>query len=391
MTNSKTALFAVTFTCLAACSRSNDEEVLGHNEQGSTVNPIRFEGTGTSPAPGAAALAPRSPLEEFEWALSRLSPGDLISFGDRVRELLQSHPEDAAAFLEAYSQRLLEHKPEAAITYALQHSVFIPDGKGEKIAAWLLQSWNDTDTGTLQTYLHKLAAHDGGTEQECHRALKLLMQGEDGNFSSGQWITWISQLTKGQDEKGELQGAALNAMLSLIDPGDPEQIDTITRAYQQRMQDPGLQKHLPEFGGLIARHRPGEAERLLAGMPGGHYRQDTLQRVIAELGRSHPEDAAQWLSSQDVMERIFRPEFDDWKDNAIEQGLDGVAIKGAETAFQNHIDSVFDSALETYIFNIIDQHPEDAVANVASITDSNRREDLLKRIHAIIDTFDKEE
>jgi len=61
-------------------------------------------------------------------------------------------------------------------------------------------------------------------------------------------------------------------------------------------------------------------------------------------------------------------------------------ITEGELTFQEHIDSVFDRTLQTYILSVVHRHPEDALATVDSIIDPEHREKLLKQIQSIVNT-----
>jgi len=326
-------------------------------------------------------------LPSLEEKLGKIHPENLEFHKDDIRKLLSAHPDQAEAILEHFSSLLFEHSPAEAITFAMSHSEYLPSGAGDRISAQLLKNWHSEDSTALETHFHTLAKHKGGTEQECHKALQLLMKPADGAFDTSTWLTWLSTLSKGHEQNGELQGEALNAMLSLSDPKDSAQLTPLLAAYHQRLNDAGIQKHLPNVADVIAKHRPEESKRLLADMPGGSYRDEVLQRTIAELGRSHPEVGAEWLSSPDVLKNIFRPEFEADKEEAQQNGVPQKLIEEAEQAFQEHVNSVFDRTLETYIFSIVHQHPEDAIKNVESLLDSERRELLRTRVQAIVETL----
>jgi len=314
---------------------------------------------------------------------------DFEVVADQVRDLVFAHPNEVAEILEHFALKLYEDDPAKAIDIIFQYSHLTPNGRGDQLAAKLLKSWNDTDPAALESRLHTLAKHRGGTEVECHRALCLLM--DDESFSSATWVEWVNELSKGSENKGELQGEALNAILSLVDASDSSQFELVANAYRERLQDPGLQKHIPEFGDLLAKHYPEDVEALLADIPGGVYREATLERVIAELARSHPEVATEWLSSQDVLTKIFRPEFEEVVEKAVEYGVSDNEISEAEQAFKSYLNDVFDKTLETYIYGLVHQYPEDALESVNSVIDPERREELRVKVQAIVDTYLNEE
>jgi len=388
----KTSAFLITLPALAlvlTCCKNDlgekdqTSETPGKNNT-SSLSSSRANSGFTGEKRSSSDELSTDPMGDLEREM-RHGPSDELSA--YVRELLAKHPDQAHALLEAYTSWLFENDHLGAVEFAILNSHLVQGPESEKIASRLLNKWKTTDQEGLQTHLHTLAIHGSANEFHCHQTLKLLIQGDpgpDGNLSPEKWVEWIDELSKGQGNKGELQAEALNALLGIIEPKNAAHIDTISKAYQARIEEPGMQKHLPEYGDVLAKYQPEKTAQLLEDIPPGLYREHALERVIAELGRSHPEVAAEWLSSQDVLEKIYRPQFDNWKEEMVESNSSPELIAQGTQAFEQHIDAVFDKTLETYLFSLVHEHPEDAMTTVESMIDDKRRETVRNNLQAIV-------
>jgi len=387
MKNPLLALVSVCLLTFASC-RDDRNPLEDQNSNSSASSPETLSsGSQTRSNRTEASAKPfLDPLSELENKLSSGKTFDLVALGKQVRELMEQYPDEALALLEKYGTWLYEQDPADSIQFIISNSYFVEGSKGSDFASELLNDWKTSDQPAFESHLHKLSEHGTGSEHYCHRVLQLLMQGEGEELTPEKWLQWVNELSKGPDNKGALQGEALNALLSLVDANDSTHFEALSKAYQQRLADPGLQKHIPVFADTLAKHHPEKTTQLLADMPGGLYREESLTRIITELGYSHPEVAAEWLSSQDILKKIYRPEFDTWRETATDKGMTKEQITEGELAFQEHIDSVFDRTLQTYILSVVHRHPEDALATVDSIIDPEHREKLLKQIQSIVNT-----
>ncbi len=324
---------------------------------------------------------------DLEARLRTLSPQALLHESTNIRNLLIANPDEAEAILEIYTNLLAESDPAAAITFSYDHTHYLKSSNNkQEQTRKLLQGWQKADNDAFQAYLTSLFHYESNHEHRSRELLALFMSPEnDKAFDSSQWLSWIEESSQDK-ETSPLHAAALDAILQNTDAEDHEAFQNISTAFQNRISDPAMLKHLDVYVSKIAHHYPEQTRDIILQIPLGSYRDQIIERTMSDLGREHPETAAEWLSSPDVISEIFRPQLSEIVESASAHNVTKAQLDDALAAYTDEANIIFDRSLKAYIFSLVHEHPQDALETIDAITDPHRREDLRGKIQAIVAT-----
>jgi len=180
MKNLSTFLFSLPLMFVASCrdqipeDTSSPPDPSSHHSTSSLSTQLSEHSSGNNRTIRANQL-PTDALANLEKTLSSASLLDADYLGNHIRDLMLKHPEQAAALVDTFTAWLFEQDPKSGIQFVLKHHHYVPGLNTDGLATRLLNQWKESDQAALETHLHKLAEHGGGTEFECHRTLKLLM------------------------------------------------------------------------------------------------------------------------------------------------------------------------------------------------------------------------
>lgn len=332
-------------------------------------------------------------LQRLDERLGRLSGDALSDVSEDVYELIRDHPEQSNALLEAYVGRLFDESPSKAIEFAFDQATLTQDSRAAfSLVSEMLKKWNADDAQAVMQHFQSIFDDGDASEYRNRDLLSFLIRPDEGEvLNSKKWLSW-AQSSRGESTKTtELEGAALDVILRQIDTADPLQFGAISQSYVQRLADPAMQKYLDEYVSVVALNYPNDTRELLKGIPHSSYREQILERTMSELGGSHPEVAAEWLSAPDVIDEIFRPLSFEFKKDSQGQDLSEEQIKNSIAAYEAEANMVFDRSLTAYIFSLVQQHPEDALATVDAMIDEERREKLRGEVLNLVEVINNSE
>ncbi len=318
---------------------------------------------------------------------ARLTPLTLQQLQGILSEILlliSQHPESTAEILQLYATALNTLDRPASLDFLTT----INHPAATSLAHTFTQDWFRKDQPSLHTHLLKLATKDTGNEHSLHTLIGHLLYDPQGHLIPRDWIAWAHTLQSNPAIDAGLQGAVFQALLTKTDPTtDPTTFQRLKTAYTSRFREETFQRYIPTYTETIAKHEPTTVKDMLEQVPGGLYREYALEHAMAELGRSHPEVAAEWLSSPDAADSVFSP--NDELVTTFNEGLQGEEREEFRAMVRNGQNEMFDRAVTRYVESLAASHPEDALASAAALRDPTQRAALTKMVQNLINIRNK--